>query len=109
MLDDFTRPDYGRPHLMNETDLAKLVANVVRDLNSGKEVCDYHQKGQDLLVSLNTKLTALLWVLGVFVTVFGLPSVVYMINLEKRVSSQEEVVKRLIGQRNSDHPKIPFR
>jgi len=109
MVDEFIRPDYVRSHSINEVEMTQIVANVVKDLNSGKEVCDYHQKSQDLLIALNTKLTVLLWVLGLCVTVFALPSVIYMVNLEKRVSLQENILQRLVEQRNFDHPKVPFR
>lgn len=109
MVDDFMRPDYSSRAELTEKEVAHIVTNVIKEMNSGREVCDYHQKGQELLVSLNTKLTALLWVLGVFITVFGLPSLAYLVNLEKRVSLMENVNQRLIDQRNQDHPKTIFR
>ena len=109
MADEFTRPDYSKGVVVTKEELSAIVTNIINELNSGKEVCDYHQNNQAILVSLNTKLTALLWVLGVFITVFGLPSVIYIVNLEKRVSLLENINQRLIEQRNQDHPLTKFR
>lgn len=74
------------------------------------EVCEYHYDSQTLLTSINTKLTGLMWVIGIGITVFSLPLLIYVVNLEKRMSTMENVVTRLVAQRNSDHPaKDSFR
>jgi len=68
------------------------------------EVCEYHYDSQTLLTSINTKLTGLMWVIGVGITVFSLPLFVYVVNLEKRMSIAESIIDRLVAQRNDDHP-----
>ena len=68
------------------------------------EVCDYHFGSQALLTSINTKLTGLIWVIGVGVTVFALPTIVYVTSLEKRLACVENQMVRLVAQRNADHP-----
>lgn len=68
-----------------------------------KSVCEFHYDTQTLLAQINTKLTGLIWAVGVGVTVFALPAIVYVVSLEKRVSTAESQIVRIVSQRNWDH------
>lgn len=67
------------------------------------EVCEFHYDTQTLLAGINTKLTGLIWAVGVGVTVFALPALIYVVSLEKRVSTAENQIVRIQAQRNFDH------
>lgn len=76
------------------------------------EPCDLHEQVNDQMIenakilgSIDARLRALLWVGGVLVGVYLLPAVYYVVSVEKRLTSAEAIVVRLINQRNLDHPQ----
>lgn len=75
------------------------------------EPCDLHERIEEqatenavLLAAISTKLSGLLVVGTIIATVYLIPTVLFFFSIEKRVTYLEQVLPRIIAQRNADHP-----